>query len=356
MALSNTKAIDQIHALLDDREWDESTLFEIAAIVSETGREVRTPEDAEPPVRWLIGWLSDQNFYWSDERGWGERQHATTFSQSQRESRIPDSEGYWITVEEAEAIAQGRRSGAYNQAMMNLRDSLTRSYIVEWRRVPTDERGDRPDAEFEVIWPSTPEENQALTIRYTVDEIVEVTNEINNTPGPRPNLVREYTTRYGERLGQTMARRQQMRPLVIPRSQRIAEWTWHQGDHRPLTSPRYWDDGMVLEATYRDRSVAIRRDGHDDIRHYNPETDEYDTEEGDSARWRELFPNGDIEGEYEVWAESHFIIYEPNPDADPDDLEEHRMLDSAYDMRSALQVAARHLGNVMIPEPTVNES
>lgn len=343
MPLSKAKAVERIHLLLDDRDWEDgvSILHEIADIIRETGLTVRAEGDA--PTRWLIANQEVVGQFWSDEDAWGPRETATVFGEEDRRKRVLPAGSFWMTPQHYEDLTgnRGRTEQLVNNATIYISDHTARGYFTSWRRLSTDERGENGDAEFEIVWPTTPEHPTSLTVQYTLQEANDLVNELAGQGAPRSSLMREYQRRFGPLPGEQMARKVQYRSLAIPRSQRIAEWDWAQDDNRPtFTAARFYEPGLVVEVTYEGRTLSIHREGVEEIRRLDPESGNYVALESHAAAdLRELFPQGRLDDDCDRWRDAHFTVYE-GEDA----------YDSPYDLSQALSMAANRVGGVALPE------
>lgn len=345
MPLSKTKAVERIHLLLDDRDWEDglAILHEIADIIRETGLNVRS--ESEPPQRWLIANERSVGLFWHDDQGvWNERETATIFGGEERRKRVLPSDGFWMTPQHIESLfdIRGRIEQQIVNATMFLTDQVQRDYLAGWRRLSTDERTeDMPDAEFEIVWPTTPEHPSSITVRYNVQEANDLANELAGVPSGRGAMTRQYQQRFGPLQGEHMARRVMCRRFAVPRSQRVAVWTWTQDDSRPtFTNSRFYTEGLVVEATYEGRTIRIHREGREEIRRMDNETGDYVVlPSHEASDLRELFPTGQLDDDCDLWSESHFMIYEDDS-----------AMDSPFDLTQALRVAADRLGGVALPE------
>lgn len=80
--MSDWKALNEIHDLMDGREWNVDTLNSIAEIVRQTGREIRDVEDVQVPEKscrncHFCGMDMDMEPYCSNTNVLSERSKAT---------------------------------------------------------------------------------------------------------------------------------------------------------------------------------------------------------------------------------------------------------------------------------------
>lgn len=334
MPLTNTKAMDQIHLLLQGLtpETTEDVLNEITQIVRDTGREIDTSAEAE---EFIILNLTDNYVGWSvDDNCWVDLSRATILSARDLEAvTIPDHD-MSLAIPTVELRNLNDRTAANLRAALFSVANLQREGAVhDWRWLPVDER-EADDMRVAVVWASTPADPNSLAVQYTLTEL----NQLRMDVG-RARITRSIRDRrreqWGVSVGDRLARREAQRALAIPANRQEGEWTTGTIFDPRWQHPAYYDDGtdnFVIRAIGPNgNGILVARTGYAVAR----SLDEDEEEISMAGDFREMFPDGTIE--WDMYDSPYFFLTMIDTDGelnDDADAETYYTLDDAI-MRAA---------------------
>lgn len=340
MPLSNTKAMDQIHLLLQGLTLDnaEDVLGEITQIVRDTGRVIDGDGEA-----FIVINLTDNYAAWSpDDNMWVDMSRATTLTARQLETvTIPDPSTAFA-IPHGEYVNLSDRAGAnLRSALFSLTQIKHEGGIHHWRWLPAEDR-EQPDRRVEVVWASTPVDPSTLTVQYTLTELNELRMEIGRTRIIRGTRERR-REQWGITVGDRLALREAQRAVAIPANRQ--EGTWEIGTYFDPNwqNPCFYDEGsdsFVVRVTGPDdSSVAVVRSGYAVARSINSNSGEME-EITSPEQFREMFPSGNID--WDIYDSPWFSLerYDSDGDLIDEDAETFYTLDDSI-IRAATMMRVR---------------
>lgn len=291
MPLSNTRAMDQIHLLLQGLtpENNDDVLSEIIQITRDTGREIT---GADPSDEYLLLNMVDNHVAWSaTDNIWLDVSRGTIFTS--RDLTMPEvlnREGtsFFFPVSEYQNLSDRARS--------NLRAGLygitqASDAIHSWEWINPDDR-ELPEMRIAVTWATTPSNPSSLTIQYTYAELNQLRLELARTRLVRADRER-LREQWGHQVGDRLARREAQRSVAIPANRRDGMWTFHNDFDPDLQNPAFYEQGTdECVLAVRDdtgTSYGVSRHGHAMARDLS---DEHQIRE--PHEFREQFPDGNI--------------------------------------------------------------